>query len=463
MQPARPAPVDIGGLGEAGGFFTHRAIITTDPVADALPLPASRGVVVMRGDDSRPVFMAATGDCRALARRKLAPAERGVRAGVDLRSIVREVHAVECGSAFEADLIYLLQARSLMPHAARLVAERWRSWWAQIDPSADFPDWSKTDLGMGLSGGAVAPRSASTAKGMIRDAAGAAGGGCIVGPFADKDAAGRFIERMIDAFDLCRDHRLLVLAPHAQACAYKEMGRCDAPCDGSEPMTSYRARVASAIAAATACDIEARVQQEEAAMRAAAASQDFEAAARHRAQSQRLAKLAGPATSRIAKLEDFRFMLVWRSVKDGWVRIAACERGFVCWLADADVQRLSTKPSADAIDLCRVAAAWTESSSCRAAGPEQVDVLGLLARERVVPDTRRTAWFIPIRPGESPELPARALVRAAAAALKPRRAQPGDSGGARPRMGNPLDSASDAPVHELEAMPEQPQPTPQDP
>jgi len=450
MQPAPPALLDLGGLGEAGGFFTHRAIITTDPVADALPLPASRGVVVMRGDDSRPVFLAATGDCRALARRKLAPAERGVRAGVDLRSIVREVHAIECGAAFEADLIYLLQARSLMPHAARLVAERWRSWWAQIDPAADFPEWRKTDLAVG----AVAPRSASTAKGLIRNAAAGGAGGCIVGPFADKDAAGRFTERMTDAFDLCREHRLLVLAPAAQACAYKEMGRCAAPCDGSEAMESYRARVRSAVEAASTQGIEACMHREEAAMHAAAAVQDFESAARHRAQAERFAKLAGPAASRIGRLEDFRFMLVWRSVKDGWVRLACCERGFVRWLADAEVQRVSTRPSADVLDLCSAAAAWADGSACRPAGSEQIDVLGLLARERVLPDAKRTAWFIPICTGESPDVMARALARAAAAAQKPRRAQPGDNGGGRLRLGAASDGSADGPVHELEAMPE---------
>lgn len=432
MHPAQPESSDPASLLQAGVQYTHSAVMADDPVADALALPASRGVVVMLGEHDRPVFIAATGDCRALTRRKLAPAERGVRAGTDLRTIVRNVHAVACGSAFEADLVYLLLARQLMPHAAKLVADRWRSWWAQIDPESEFPEWSKTDLGVG----AVAPRSAATPKGMVRDAA-----GCIVGPFADKDAAGRFIERMIDAFDLCREHRLLVLAPAAQACAYKEMGRCAAPCDGSETMQSYRQRVRLAVDAATSMGMGTCVEQEQAAMNAAAAAQDFEAAARHKAQAERLGKLAGPTAARIGQLDDFRFMMVWRSTKPGWVRIAVCQRGFLRWLADLDPAGNKARPGSDAEELCRGGLCWAERQAGEAMGREQVDVLGLLARERVLLDNKRSAWFVPLQRGEGPEVSARALMRAAAAAIRPRK-------DAKP-------DGQDGPVHELEAMPEQ--------
>ncbi len=449
MRPAEPGHGCRGDLVPDEAFYTHRAVIANDPLADALALPASRGVVVLLGDSGQPVLIAATGDCRALTRRKLVPAERGIRAGADLRSIVREVRAVQCGSAIEADLVYLLLARRLMPHAAKLVADRWRSWWAQIDPRADFPEWSKTDLAVG----AVAPRSASTNKGMVRDAADASE--CIVGPFADKDAAGRFIERMIDAFDLCREHRLLVLAPRAQACAYKEMGRCAAPCDGSETMDSYRKRVADALhAAATGDGMLAAVQREEAAMQTAAAAQDFESAARHRSQSQRLRKLAGPTASRVCTLRDFSHLIVWRSPRDGWVRLACCDRGFVRWLADVQVSTRQTRPGEDLVQLCRDAAVWTRHSSSRSMSRDEVDALGLLARERVAPDTKRAAWFVPLHPGQPPAEAAKAVMRAAAAALKPRkvRSAPADGpiGGSRTRGEADGD---DAPVHEIEAMP----------
>lgn len=428
MSRVEPAPEEHAT--PAAEWFTHHVRIANDPFADALGLPPSRGVVVMFGDSGRPVFIAATGDCRALMRRKLAPAELGVRAGADLRSIIRDVRAVECGSAFEADLAYLVLAREFMPHAAKLVADRWRSWWAQIDADSPFPEWSKTDLALG----AVAPRSASTAGGAARDAQ-----GTLIGPFGDKDAAGRFIERMIDAFDLCREHRLLVLAPHAKPCPYKEMGRCAAPCDGSESMESYRRRVRAAVAAAAAEDgIAGCMAREDAAMRAAAAEQDFEAAARHRANSERLAKLSGAATARLCQLENFQYLLIWRSPKQDWVRVACCDRGFVRWLADLRMMPAAAKPTQDVVDLCRGVIHWADTQHYVPMGRAEVETLGLLARERVAPDTRRSAWFVPLHREADPEVRARSVMRAAAAAWMPRKPAAVEE--------------AEGPLNELEAM-----------
>src|SRR6185295_16204268 len=96
--------------------------------------------------------------------------------------------------------------------------------------------------------GLVAARSASAARDLPDPRLLALARGVFIGPIADKDTAGRLIERTIDAFDLCRYHHLLVQAPRATACAYKEMGRCPAPCDGSETMAGFRARTLAAAA-----------------------------------------------------------------------------------------------------------------------------------------------------------------------------------------------------------------------
>ncbi len=431
MRRAEPEPG--GAEGPTGVPYTHEALIGDDPVADALSLPPSRGVLLLLAEHARPVFMAATADCRALARRRLAPADVGLRAGMNLRDVVREARAVECGSAFEADLVYLLLARRLLPGAAKLVADRWRSWWAHIDPAAEFPDWTKTDLHIG----GVAPRSASGSRGALPVATGST-----IGPFGDKDAAGRFIEQMIDAFDLCREHRLLVLAPHAQPCPYKEMARCPAPCDGSEPMASYRARVRAAVDAATEGGIASMIERAQSAMRAAAASRDFEAAARHKAHAERLAKLNGPAMSRIGLLEDFRFLLVWRGVKPGWARVAACARGRFRWIADVRAEPGERAPREEIVELCRGACAWIDAAADLPMNSESIDVLGLLARERVAPDTRRTAWFVPVHRGEAPEVSAHGLLKSAAAAVKRSRISPGG------------DDEAEGPVHSIEALAE---------
>ena len=55
-------------------------------------------------------------------------------------------------------------------------------------------------------------------KGSAGTSVGPGGGalppGVVLGPLPDKDAAGRMIETVIDCFDLCRYHHILVQAPH---------------------------------------------------------------------------------------------------------------------------------------------------------------------------------------------------------------------------------------------------------
>ncbi|MBX3402876.1 MAG: hypothetical protein KF699_05615 [Phycisphaeraceae bacterium] len=393
--------------------------------------PACHAAAAVFDGAQRPVLLAATGDLRAWARRRLAsaPAEW-------------VLHAVPCSCMMEADLAYLGLARRLAPAAASLAAERVRAWWACIDPGAEFPEWSKSNLVEG----AIAPRSATRARG------GAGGVGEALGPFADKDSAGRFIEAVIDAFDLCREHRLLVLAPAAQACAYKEMGRCAAPCDGSESMESYRARVRAAVEAVTGGagalaglrgDVERR-------MRAAAAANEFESAAACKAQAERFSRLAGGAFARVRRLADFRFVLVWRGPREGWVRIGACRGGQVAVFGDAAVAaaRRSAAGSEGARELAAAARDWAARPAAEWPSGDEVGPLGVLAREYAAPSTRRCAWFVPINPDESADVWMRGVVDAAAACLRPRTRGSERVAAGAGRAGAPGGD------HELELLPE---------
>src|SRR5436853_125899 len=67
--------------------------------------------------------------------------------------------------------------------------------------------------------------------------------GIMIGPLQDKHAAARFVQLVEDAFDLCRYYNVLVESPNGRACAYKEMGKCPAPCDGTISMEEYRENV----------------------------------------------------------------------------------------------------------------------------------------------------------------------------------------------------------------------------
>lgn len=395
-------------------------------------VPAVHAAAAVSDGALRPVLLAATGDLRAWARRRLAsaPAEWALS-------------AVPCSCMMEADLAYLGLARRFAPGAAKLAGERVRAWWACIDTGAEFPEWSKTNLVEG----AVAARGASRARG------GAAGAGETLGPFADKDSAGRFIEAVIDAFDLCREHRLLVLAPAARACAYKEMGRCAAPCDGSESMESYRGRVRAAVGAVAGGTVASLWAQAEERMRAAAAANEFESAAAHKTRAERYSRLARGAFARVRRLSEFRFVLVWRGPREGWARIGACRGGQVAVFGDAMVG--SAKRGAGQYEGLRELAAtareWAAEPAAEWPSGDEVGPLGVLAREYVAPEARRCAWFVPVNPGQAADVWMRGVVEAAAACLRAR----ARSGGVGDRGAEGAGRAGAAGVErEMEVLPE---------
>ena len=98
-----------------------------------------------------------------------------------------------------------------------------QGWFIHVDPDAQFPRYTKTTEPTGRSGQ-------------------------IIGPFVDKHAAARMIELIEDAFDLCRYHHILTQYPNGKACAYKEMGKCPARCDGSISIEQYRRLIDMSVA-----------------------------------------------------------------------------------------------------------------------------------------------------------------------------------------------------------------------
>lgn len=397
-------------------LFTHAAATRDAHQHAFLALPASPGAAAIFDEQDRPCLLAATGDLRAWARRKLPGTG-------DSHGAFAAIRTVQCGSMLEADVQYLALARRLAPAAASLAAERARVWWACIDPESEFPEWTKSNL----LESATALRSASTAREAPRAE--------LLGPFTDKDAAARFAELVTDVFDLCRERRLLLLAPKAQACAYKEMGRCPAPCDGSETMESYRARVRAAVSAAV--DPQAReglIARAQSAMHSAAAQCDFETASRHKAQVDRLARLGAGAFALVRRLSDFRFVLACRSPREGWVRIAACRAGQLAWLGDAPCapRKGRTSDETGLRQLAELARAWALAAEDRPPAPAEVDVLGILSREYLAPDSRRCAWFVPVNPHEPADVWINSACGAARACVRPRRAgAPSASGSPR--------------------------------
>lgn len=222
-------------------------------------LPVSAGVIVLEDGDGRTVLIATTGNIRSWAQRRFQVREPGQRsARAELRGIVRFVRACEAGSRFEADLAYLALARERMASAHRSVTDRWQGWFVHVDPVAEHPNFVK-----------------AVTRSLGDDSWRA---GTLIGPFGNKHAAGRAMDVLTDLFDLCRYHHLLVQSPCARACAYKEMGKCPAPCDGSETLESYRGRVEAACVLMRG-GVEVAIESTKERMHRASVDQDFEQAA----------------------------------------------------------------------------------------------------------------------------------------------------------------------------------------
>ncbi|MBL0926383.1 MAG: hypothetical protein IBJ11_01865 [Phycisphaerales bacterium] len=335
------------------------------PAAPAEPeyrrLPPSRGVAVFRAADGRPVLIATSGDVRDLARRRLAPASEkgagGVGRHTDYRAVVTRVDAATAGSVFECDLRYLALARCLLPGTYRAALDRWQGWFVAADIASTFPEICKR-------GTPQLPALRWTPDGPIR----------VLGPIADKHAAGRLGEILIDLFDLCRYHHILVKAPVATACAYKEMGKCPAPCDGSETMDSYRDRLRRALDAAA--DLPGWRATIRSRMSDAAAALDFEAAARAKSLLDRSAALDGPAFSRLGDLAAFRLLAAMGGESPGWLRLAMITPRGVRLLADVRAE------SADGPSLELLAAGAAAAAGDRAENPplstHDAETLGLV-------------------------------------------------------------------------------------
>ncbi len=237
--------------------------LTPGAPIDLTSCPKTRAVAVFEAEGGRPVLILSTARLRDAIQRRLGPDEapNAPSRSADLRPVVRRVRAASAYSVFETDLLFLRLAHAMMPATFRAVMDRRRGWFVHIDAREQFPRFT------------VVPTSAMPGS--------VPAGGELIGPVLDKHAAQRLTQTLEDLFDLCRFHHILVKSPDAAPCAYKELGKCPAPCDGSESLDAYRSRIAEAIAFVRdpVRAEAARTSQ----MEIAAQSQDFEAAQRQKA------------------------------------------------------------------------------------------------------------------------------------------------------------------------------------
>src|SRR4051812_35716476 len=178
-----------------------------------LKLAPARWVVYLLADaDDQPVQLLCVKNLRYSLKRRLGGAEQvGPTKRVNYRDLIRRVYWRRVDSDLEADSVYLEVARALFPQTYQGMTGFRPAWFIHADAEAKFPNWTKTiDL--------------------------TTTGGQFVGPVEDKHSAGKLIEEIVDWFDLCRYYNILCDSPKGLPCAYKEMGKCPAPCDGSISM-----------------------------------------------------------------------------------------------------------------------------------------------------------------------------------------------------------------------------------
>jgi excinuclease UvrABC nuclease subunit len=296
-------------------IFDHR--LDFDPAAGdfdafAKQAPAKWVVYLFADAADQPVQLLCVKNLRASIKRRLGGDELiGPSRKVNYRDLVRRIYWRRVDSAFEADLVYLDIARHIFPASYRGMLGFEPAWFLHVNVDAKFPRYVKThDLDKQ---------------------------GTLIGPLEDKHAAARLIQLTEDAFDLCRYYNILTESPNARACAYKEMGKCPAPCDGTISLTQYRELVRWS--AQTIVDPDEYVRAQTRRMEAAAQDLHFEAAARIK---QYVAQISpfGKGAFRLARnFEDFRYLSLQHGPRPGTAKVFLVSPGGVeesaACLADA--------------------------------------------------------------------------------------------------------------------------------
>lgn len=264
----------------------------------------------------------------------LPPAPQLRRRRADLREIVRRIRWRPAHSMFEITLEYHRIARLLMPDGYLKQVGFGPCWFVHVDPAAPIPRFQSGKL--------------------LRSPP-----GVDLGPFATQADAGRFIEILEDAFDLCRYYHILQQAPGGQACAYFDMGKCPAPCNGSISMDAYRGMIGRALAFVCG-DRQEAYRGWEAAMRAAAGQRAFERAGAIKQLIERARRIEHEAYRFVRPIEGFRYLVVQRG--DGSRKV----KPFFVRAGD-----LASGPAVRLKELAEAVPGWIEQT--RAALPAETD------------------------------------------------------------------------------------------
>lgn len=308
-------------------------------------VPAKWAVYVLDDAEQRPVQLLCVKNLRYSLKHRLGGDQTlGLTKRVNYREIVRRVRWIRVDSAFEADWRYYEAAQALFPQTYRGMIGFRPAWFIHVNPETNFPRYLKT-------------------KELAKT-------GVLLGPLEDKHAAARLIELVEDLFDLCRYYHILIQAPHGSACAYKGMGKCPAPCDGSISMTQYRRLVAWG--AQTLVDPTDLIREQTRRMQAAATELRFETAAKIKIFLAQLEQIGKGAYRHVRRLEDFRFISIQPGPRAGTAKAFLVTPGHIEELAGLMAEPVST---ADLLRTALERSAAISGTRVDAIGAERVGIV----------------------------------------------------------------------------------------
>jgi excinuclease UvrABC nuclease subunit len=332
-------------------FDRHAAF---DPAGDfeafLKQVPAKWAIYLMADAENRPVQLLSVKNLRYSLKRRLGgPLDAGgapaMSKRVDCRELIRHVYWRRVDSAFEADVVYLEAARATFPRTYRGMTGFRPAWFVHVNPHTTYPRYTKT----------IDPSRHT---------------GIYLGPLEDKHAAQKLVHLAESLFDLCRDYSILTQSPHAGPCAWKQMGKCVGPCDGTISLDAYRELVAHS--AAVLSDPHDHIREHTRRMQQAAAELRFETAERIKTFIEQLSQLGKGAFRHVRPLRDFTWLSLQRGPREGTAKAFLISPGRIEELADLIVE--PTKAS----DLLRLT---LESAAVRAPQIDQsgIEAMGVVA------------------------------------------------------------------------------------
>lgn len=323
--------------------------------------PAKWVVYLLADEADQPIQLLSVKNFRYSLKRRLAGEELLSGRRVDYRQIVRHVYWRRVDGPLEADWIYHDVARQIFPDTYQGMVGLRPAWFVHVDPQADFPRYTKT---INLTGSS----------------------GTYFGPLEDKHAAARLIELVEDWFDLCRYYNILLQAPHGRACAYKEMGKCPAPCDGSISMDQYRRLIEWSTQ--TLADPLPLLDDQRQRMEEAAADLRFETAGKIKSFIAQVSQLGKGPFRYLRPLDQFAYVTLQPGPRRGCARIFLIVGGTIEPIASL----IGPPDPAELAPIIRAAAAQIPRLPLQ---PDQIERIGIAASHLFSP-RQSSGVFLPL-------------------------------------------------------------------